>query len=95
MNFQPLYDRVLVKRVAVATKSAGGIILPDSPKDKPQEAIVVAVGPGRRLDNGDIYPLTISVGQHVLFGKYTGDIIKLGEEEHIVLRAEDILGIVH
>ena len=94
MKFRPLHDRVLVKRLSPEAKSAGGIIIPDAAKDKPQEAQVIAVGTGRRQDNGDIRPLSVKVGDRVLFGKYTGDEVKLDGEEHIVLREEDILAVL-
>jgi len=94
MKFRPLYDRVLVKRLNPESRSAGGIIIPETAKDKPQEASVVAVGSGRRLENGDTRPLNVRIGDRVLFGKYTGDEVKLDGEEHIVLREEDILAVL-
>ena len=94
MKFRPLHDRVLVKRLTPEAKSAGGIIIPDAAKDKPQEAVVVAVGEGRRQDDGTLRPVSVKVGDKVLFGKYTGDEVKLDGEEHIVLREEDILAVL-
>jgi len=94
MKFRPLHDRVLVKRINPEAKSAGGIIIPDSAKDKPQEAEVIAVGNGKSLDNGTCRPMSVQVGDRVLFGKYTGDEVKLDGEEHVVLREEDILAIL-
>lgn len=94
MKFRPLYDRVLVKRLSPEAKSAGGILIPETAKDKPQEAEVVAVGTGRRLDDGGSRPLAVNVGDKVLFGKYTGDEVKLDGVEHIVLREEDILAVL-
>lgn len=94
VNFRPLYDRVLVKRLSAETKTAGGIIVPDSAKEKPQEARVVAVGNGRRLDSGETRPMSVKVGDRVIFGKYTGDEIKLEGEEHIILSESDILAVV-
>lgn len=94
MKFRPLYDRVLVKRVTTENKSAGGLIIPDTAKEKPQEAEVIAVGAGRALEDGKVRPMTLKVGDRVLFGKYTGDEIKLDGEEHIILREEDILAVV-
>ncbi|HND29612.1 MAG TPA: co-chaperone GroES [Myxococcota bacterium] len=94
MKFRPLHDRVLVKRLTPEAKSAGGIIIPDAAKDKPQEAQVVAVGEGRRQDDGTLRPVSVKVGDKVLFGKYTGDEVKLDGEEHIVLREEDILAVL-
>lgn len=94
MKFRPLYDRVLVKRVTTENKSAGGLIIPDTAKEKPQEAEVIAVGSGRVLDDGKVRPMTLKVGDRVLFGKYTGDEIKLDGEEHIILREEDVLAVL-
>ena len=94
MKFRPLYDRVLVKRVTNESKSAGGLIIPDTAKEKPQEAEVIAVGTGRLLDNGTVRAMSIKAGDRVLFGKYTGDEIKLEGEEHVILREEDILAVL-
>lgn len=94
MKFRPLYDRVLVKRVSSENKSAGGLIIPDTAKEKPQEAEVIAVGSGRVLEDGKVRPMTLRVGDRVLFGKYTGDEIKLDGEEHIILREEDVLAVL-
>ena len=94
MKFRPLYDRVLVKRISNESKSAGGLIIPDTAKEKPQEAEVIAVGSGRVLDNGSVRAMSIQAGDRVLFGKYTGDEIKLDGEEHVILREEDILAVL-
>ncbi|MBM4391739.1 MAG: co-chaperone GroES [Deltaproteobacteria bacterium] len=94
MNFRPLYDRVLVKRLQSENRTAGGLIIPDTAKEKPQEAEVVAVGNGRMLDNGSVRAMSLKVGDKVLFGKYTGDEIKLDGEEHLILREEDILAVL-
>ena len=94
MKFRPLYDRVLVKRLSGESKSAGGLIIPDTAKEKPQEAEVIAVGNGRVLDGGKVREMTVKVGDKVLFGKYTGDEIKLDGEEHVILREEDILAVL-
>ncbi len=94
MNFRPLYDRVLVKRVEAETRLASGLILPDSAKEKPMEAEVVAVGNGKRLEDGSIRALTVKAGDRVIFGKYTGDEVKLEGEEHIILSESDILAVV-
>lgn len=94
MKFRPLYDRVLVKRVAAEEKTAGGLIVPDSAKEKPMEAQVIAVGSGRQNADGTVREISLNVGDVVLFGKYTGDEIKLDGEEHIILREEDILAVV-
>jgi chaperonin GroES len=94
MKFRPLYDRVLVKRVAAEEKTAGGLIVPDSAKEKPMEAQVIAVGSGRQNADGSVREISLNVGDVVLFGKYTGDEIKLDGEDHIILREEDILAVV-
>ena len=94
MAFRPLYDRVLVKRISAEAKTAGGLIIPDAAKEKPQEAEVISVGSGRVLDSGSVRAMSVKVGDRVLFGKYTGDEIKLDGEEHIILREEDILAVL-
>jgi chaperonin GroES len=94
VKFRPLYDRVLVKRVSGESKSAGGLIIPDTAKEKPQEAEVIAVGQGRALEDGKVRAMSLKVGDRVLFGKYTGDEIKLDGEEHLILREEDILAVL-
>lgn len=94
MKFRPLYDRVLVKRIEADTKTASGLIIPDSAKEKPLEAEVVAVGNGRRTDDGNTVAVSVKPGDRVLFGKYTGDEVKLDGVEHIILKEEDILAVV-
>ena len=95
MNFRPLYDRVLVRRLDAQKKSSGGLYIPDTAsKDKPQEGDVIAVGPGRRTDDGGIREPVVKAGDRVLFGKYTGDEIKLEGEEHVILRESDILAVI-
>jgi chaperonin GroES len=93
-SFRPLYDRVLVKRVESETRSTGGLFIPDTAKDKPQTAEVVAVGTGRLTDDHQLLPLTVKKGDKVLFGKYAGDEVKLDGVEHIILRESDILAIL-
>ena len=93
-NFRPLYDRVLVKRVAAEDRTSGGLYLPETAKEKPQQAQVVAVGTGRITKNNGVLPLTVKAGDRVLFGKYAGDEIKIDGDEHIILREEDILAII-
>lgn len=93
-NFRPLYDRVLVKRVEQEARSAGGLFIPESAKEKPQQAEVIAIGTGRIGDNNEIIPLIVKAGDKVLFGKYAGDEIKLDGEAHIILRENDILAII-
>jgi len=94
MNFKPLYDRVLVKRVEEESRSAGGIIIPDSAKEKPLRGKVLAAGQGKLQDDGKLRPLAVKEGDVVLFGKYAGTEIKMNGEEHTILREDDILGIV-
>ena len=94
MNFRPLYDRILVKRVQAEEKTAGGLIVPDSAKENPLEAEVIAVGSGRQLGDGSVREISLNVGDVILFGKYTGDEIKLEGEEHIILREEDVLAVI-
>ena len=94
MKFRPLYDRILVKRVEAEEKTAGGLIVPDSAKEKPREAEVIAVGAGRQTSDGSIRAVSLNVGDIVLFGKFTGDEIKLDGVEHIILREEDVLAVI-
>jgi chaperonin GroES len=93
-SFRPLYDRVLVKRVESESKSSGGLFIPDTAKDKPQQAEVIAVGTGRLTDDNKVLPLTVKQGDRILFGKYAGDEIKIEGIEHIILRESDILAIL-
>jgi chaperonin GroES len=94
MGFKPLHDRVLVRRVEEETKTKGGIIIPDTAKEKPSEGEVIAVGPGARNEDGTVAPLDVKVGDRVLFSKYGGTEIKVDGEDLMVLRESDILGIV-
>ena len=94
MSFRPLHDRVLVKRVKEEEKTKGGIIIPDSAKEKPQEGKVVAVGSGVRGDDGKITPLDVKTGDRILFGKWSGTEVTLEGEELIIMKESDILGIV-
>ena len=94
MKITPLDDRILVKRVKEEETTKGGIIIPDTAKEKPIEAKVVAVGTGRLLDSGEVRPLAVKKGDVVLFGKYGGTEVKIGGEEHLILREDDILGII-
>lgn len=90
---RPLHDRLIVKRLAEEEKSAGGIIIPDTAKEKPQEGIVIAVGPGKQND-GKVVAIDIKPGDHVLFSKYGGAEIKLDGEEHLILQEADVLGVI-
>ncbi len=94
MKVKPLGDRVLLKRIETTEEVRGGIIIPDTAKEKPQEAVVVAVGDGKMDDDGKRLPMTVKTGQHVLIGKYTGQDIKINDEEHTIVREDEILGII-
>jgi chaperonin GroES len=95
MKIRPLGDRVLVKRIEEQVeKSKGGIIIPDTAKEKPQQGKVIAVGKGKLNDDGKVIPLDVKTGDTILFGKYSGSEVKLDGEEHLIMREEDILGIV-
>ena len=94
MKITPLQDRVILKRIAEEEKSKGGIIIPDTAKEKPQEGKVIAVGKGKLNDDGKVIPLDVKVNDRVLFGKYSGTEIVIDGEEHLIMREEDILGII-
>ena len=94
MTFRPLHDRVLVRRVEQEAKTAGGIIIPDTAKEKPMEGEIVAVGPGARDENGKVNPLDVKAGDRVLFGKWSGTEVKLDGEELMIMKESDIMGIV-
>jgi chaperonin GroES len=94
MNFRPLHDRVLVRRVEADQKTAGGIIIPDSAQEKPQEGEVVSAGTGARNDAGEIHPLEVKAGDKILFGKWSGTEVKIDGEDLIIMKESDILGIV-
>ncbi len=92
MKLQPLHDRVLVKRLEEKEVKRGGIIIPDTAKEKPQEGEVIAVGPGKVTDDGKLQPMSVKVGDKILFGKYSGSEVKLGDEEYLIMHEGDILG---
>jgi chaperonin GroES len=94
MAFRPLHDRVLVRRIEAEEKTAGGIIIPDSAKEKPSEGEVVAVGSGTRTDDGKVTPLDVKAGDRVLFGKWSGTEVKLDGEDLLIMKESDIMGIV-
>ncbi len=94
MKVRPLHDRILIKRVEEEKKTAGGIIIPDSAKEKPQEGRVIAVGNGKVTDEGKVIPLEVAVGDRILFGKYSGSEITLDGEEHLIIREEDVLAVL-
>jgi chaperonin GroES len=92
-KIRPLHDRVIVKRIEEEEKTKGGLIIPDTAKEKPQEGRVIAVGPGKQ-DDGKVIPLGVKAGDKILFGKYSGTEIKLDGEDHLILREDDILGVI-
>ncbi|MAA96823.1 MAG: co-chaperone GroES [Stappia sp.] len=94
MKFRPLHDRVVVRRVDSEAKTAGGIIIPDTAKEKPQEGEVVAVGPGARKDNGELISLDVKAGDRVLFGKWSGTEVKIDGEDLLIMKESDIMGVV-
>jgi chaperonin GroES len=95
MNIRPLYDRIVVKRIeSDAEKTLGGLYIPDSAKEKPQEGEVVAVGKGKRLEDGKVTPLDVQAGDRILFGKYSGSEIKLDGQEYLIMREDEVLGIL-
>ena len=93
-KFTPLHDRILVRRVEEAGTTRGGLIIPDSAKDKPQEGTVISVGKGKTNDEGELYPLAVQEGDSILFGKYSGTEIKLGGEDFLIMKEEEVLGVV-
>ncbi len=94
MKIRPLHDRVIVKRLDEERKSAGGIVIPDNVAEKPDQGEVIAVGPGKRNDEGKREPLDVKVGDRILFGKYSGSSVKIEGTEYLVMREEDIMGVV-
>ena len=94
MNFRPLHDRVLVRRIEAEEKTAGGIIIPDSAKEKPAEGEIVAIGTGTRGDDGKITPLDVKAGDKVLFGKWSGTEVKIDGEDLLIMKESDILGVI-
>ena len=94
MKIRPLYDRVVVKRIEQKEQMHGGLFIPDSAKEKPQEGEVVAVGKGKRLEDGKVIALDVQVGDRILFGKYSGSDIKLDNDEYLIMREDEVLGIL-
>ena len=94
MNFRPLHDRVVVRRLEAEEKTAGGIIIPDTAKEKPMEGEVIAVGPGARDETGKLVPLDVKSGDRILFGKWSGTEVKLDGEELLIMKESDIMGII-
>jgi chaperonin GroES len=94
MHFRPLHDRVVVKRIDAEEKTAGGIIIPDTAKEKPQQGEVIAVGPGGRNETGKLIPIDLSVGDRVLFGKWSGTEVKLDGVEYLIMKESDVMGVL-
>ncbi|HEY8594236.1 MAG TPA: co-chaperone GroES [Devosiaceae bacterium] len=94
MSFRPLHDRVVVRRVDSEEKTAGGIIIPDTAKEKPSEGIIVSVGPGARDENGNLRPLDVKAGDRVLFGKWSGTEVKLDGQDLLIMKETDIMGVI-
>ncbi|PKA42250.1 co-chaperone GroES (plasmid) [Rhizobium sullae] len=94
MTFRPLHDRILVRRVESEEKTKGGIIIPDTAKEKPQEGEVIAVGPGARNDAGQVQPLDVKAGDRILFGKWSGTEIKINGEDLLIMKESDVMGII-
>ena len=94
MNIRPLHDRIVVKRIEASDSAVGGLFIPDSAKEKPHEGKVVAVSRGKRLENGTLTPLDVKVGDHILYGKYTGSEIKLAGEAYLIVREDEVLGVL-
>jgi chaperonin GroES len=95
MKIRPLYDRIVVKRIEDDTeKTAGGLFIPDSAKEKPQQGEVIAAGQGKRAEDGKLIPLDVKVGDRILFGKYSGSDIKIGTDEYMIMREDEVLGVL-
>ena len=94
MTFRPLHDRILVRRIEAEEKTAGGIIIPDTAKEKPQEGEVIAVGPGARDESGKLTPLDVKIGDRILFGKWSGTEIKLDGEDLLIMKESDVMGVI-
>jgi chaperonin GroES len=94
MHFRPLHDRLVVRRIDSEEKTTGGIIIPDTAKEKPQEGEVVAVGPGARNEKGELVPLELKAGDHVLFGKWSGTEVKIDGEDLLIMKESDVLGVI-
>ena len=94
MKIRPLHDRIVVKRIEQGEELQGGLFIPDSAKEKPQEGEVVAVGKGKRLEDGKVVPMDVQVGNRILFGKYSGSEIKVDGEEFLIMREDDVLGVI-
>jgi chaperonin GroES len=94
MKFRPLHDRVVIKRIEADAKSAGGIIIPDTVKEKPQQGEVVAVGPGGRDESGKLIPIDIKIGDRVLFGKWSGTEVRIDDDDYLIMKESDVMGVL-
>jgi len=94
MKFRPLHDRIVIKRIEADAKSAGGIIIPDTVKEKPQQGEVVAVGPGGRDESGKLVPIDLKAGDRVLFGKWSGTEVKIDDEDYLIMKESDVMGVL-
>jgi chaperonin GroES len=94
MKFRPLHDRIMIKRIEAEAKSAGGIIIPDTAKEKPQQGEAVAVGPGGRDENGKLIPIDIKVGDRVLFGKWSGTEVRIDDVDYLIMKESDVMGVL-
>lgn len=94
MQIRPLYDRIIVKRLEEEKQTASGIVIPDTAKEKPEQGEVIAVGSGRLLQDGTVLPLQVKPGERVLFGKYAGQTVKIDDQEYLVIKEEDVLGVI-
>jgi chaperonin GroES len=94
MKFRPLHDRIVIKRIEANAKSAGGIIIPDTAKEKPQQGEVVAVGPGGRDETGKLIPIDVKAGDRVLFGKWSGTEVKIDDDEYLIMKESDVMGVL-
>lgn len=94
MKFRPLHDRVVVKRIEEEAKTAGGIIIPDTAKEKPSQGEVIAVGPGARTEDGKILPMDLKVGDRVLFGKWSGTEVKIDGQDYLIMKESDVMGVI-
>jgi chaperonin GroES len=94
MKFRPLHDRIVIKRIEAEAKSAGGIIIPDTAKEKPQQGEVVAVGPGGRDETGKLIPIDVKAGDRVLFGKWSGTDVKIDDDEYLIMKESDVMGVL-
>ena len=94
MKFRPLHDQVVVKRIEPEAKSAGGILIPDTAREKPQEGEVIAVGPGGRDENGKLLPIDVKAGDRVLFGKWSGTEVKIDDAEYLIMKESDVMGVM-